>query len=316
MAQTIVITGGNGFVGRHLVTHLLHAAPTDQVIVWDKAGQGVPAAAQAVVVDITNPATYRDHLVATKPTWVIHLAAQSSVGTSLKDPATTKRLNVDATRQLLETLVEVSPETKVLAASSADIYGARQAVGGAPLRELPLAEVSPVNPYAASKVAMEAMIEQQFNDRVIRVRPFPHIGPGQRQGFVVADFASQIAAIESGQQDPVINVGNLEAVRDFTDVRDVVRAYYLLLTHGQLGEVYHVASGRGVKISDLLNQLISLSSVSVRVAQDPQRLRPVDVPYLVGDASKLRTATGWRPTIPFSETLHDVLNDWRQQPLV
>lgn len=313
MAESIVITGGNGFVGRHLVTHLLQAAPDVHVVVWDKHVANVAPPAEGVVVDISNPETYQQHLAALQPTWVVHLAAQSSVSGSFQDPDTTQRLNVAATKQLLETLVEESPATKVLAVSSADIYGAYQTPNAAPLPELPLAVAQPVNPYGQSKLAMEAMIEQLFNDRVIRVRPFPHIGPGQRPGFVAADFASQIAAIETGKQSPIISVGNLTAVRDFTDVRDVVRAYALLLQRGAVGEVYHVASGSGVTIRDLLNHLIALSATSITIKPDEQRLRPVDIPYLVGDATKLHAATGWQPTIPLSQTLRDVLNDWRER---
>lgn len=311
MPSTIIITGGGGFVGRHLVAELRHTRPADQLIVWDTSISDLPAAVQGVAADITDPATYQESLQSAQPAWVIHLAAISSVGASVQDPARARRVNTEATRTLLATITTTTPQTKVLAVSSADIYGPANA-GRAPLAELPLAAANPVNPYAESKLAMEQVIEAEFRERVVRVRPFPHIGPGQRQGFVAADFASQIAAIEAGQQPPVLKVGTLATKRDFTDVRDVVRAYRMLLdVKAALGEVYHVASGVAVSIQELLDQLLALSPQAITIQEDQTRLRPTDIPYLVGDASKLTAATSWQPTIPLTQTVQDILNDWR-----
>lgn len=303
MPESIVITGGRGFVGRHLVTALQQTYPTTKVMVWD-----IPE------VDITNPATYQDQLQTEQPEWVIHLAALAAVGDSYKNPERVHQINVEGTRQLLESIETSSPATKVMAISSADIYGiAANEYGGQPLPELALDQAQPNSPYAQSKWAMEKLIVEQFNQRCMRVRPFPHIGPGQQTGFVTADFAEQIAKAEIGKQAPIIKVGNLEAIRDFTDVRDVVQAYCLLLEKGEMGEVYHVASGRGVKIQAILGQLLKLATVPISIETDETRLRPSDVPVLVGDASKLQSTTDWEPKIPPEQSLQDILNDWRQR---
>ena len=159
---------------------------------------------------------------------------------------------------------------------------------------------------------MEKLIEERFLKNTLRVRPFPHIGPGQALGFVTADFASQIARIEKGEQEPVMQVGNLKAKRDFVDVRDVVQAYRLLMQSGKLGEVYHVASGKAVSIQFVLDELLKLSKVDIKVEQDPERMRPADIPVLVGDAGKLKKETGWQTTISLEQSLKDILNYWRE----
>lgn len=295
----IVITGGQGFVGQHLQQELQRQWRGAELISWDQPQH-----------DITNPDTYAAELEQLKPTWLVHLAAISPVSESFRDPARVHHINVEGTRRLLEVCVTVSPQTKVLAVSSSDIYGKSSS---APLLELPLGDVVPKNPYGESKLVMERLIVDQFNDMVLRVRPFPHIGPGQRQGFVTADFASQIASIESGRQAPVIKVGNLASQRDFTDIRDVVKAYRLLMEKAPLGEVFHIASGRAVSIQSILDKLLQLSTVTITVEKDPTRLRPSDVPIMVGDASKLKVLTGWEATIPLDQSLSDVLTYWREQ---
>lgn len=302
MSETIIITGGKGFVGGYLATHLAQKRPGVNVIVWD-----LPQ------IDITKPETYAGALAELQPTWIIHLAGIAAVGASLERPNVVREVNLEGTRRLLQTVRKVSGVTKVLAASSADIYGSAAASSDQkPLVEMALLDARPQNPYGESKLAMERMIEADFNDLVIRVRPFPHIGPGQQRGFVTADFASQIAQIERGEQLPQLQVGNLEAIRDFTDVRDVVRAYGLLLEHGHVGEVYHVASGRGVSMQAMLDQLLGYSAVPITVMPDAARMRPADVPALVGDATKLRQATNWEPTIPLDRSLKEILDYWRR----
>ncbi len=294
--ELIVITGGKGFVGQHLQRELQEAWPEKEIVLWD-----LPE------VDITKPETYENSLRTMKPEWVIHLAAVSAVGSAESDPELAMSVNVDATEGLLQ---RVPDGTRVLAVSSSEIYGL---VSSTPLPELSLGEAAPKSLYGKTKLEMEKMIEKRFNPFVVRVRPFPHIGPGQGVGFVTADFASQIASIEVGRQDPVIRVGNLEAERDFTDVRDVVRAYRLLMEKGDPGEVYHVASGAPVSIQSILDQLLSLSEADITVEQDETRMRPSDNPVSAGDASKLREATGWQPTISLSQSLQDILDDWRRR---
>lgn len=297
----VVITGGRGFVGTYLQEELKKNWQ-GEIDVWD-----IPD------VDITKPEQYRDRLKELQPAWLVHLAAISSVPVATKDPALTQRVNVEATQNILEAIEELSPATNMFVTSTADIYGSTPlTTSGSPLSELSLEEAQPRNPYAQSKWEMEKMIEADFNDRVLRVRSFPHVGPGQGLGFVTADFASQVAAIEAGKQEPIMKVGSLEAQRDFTDVRDVVRAYRLLMERGQLGEVYHVARGKAISIQEILDQLLAMSNVNITVEQDPARLRAQDIPVLVGDATKLREATGWQPTIPLQQTLQEVLDWWRR----
>lgn len=308
MNGPIIITGGNGFVGHHLIAELVREWQGIKLAVWDRNVQGLASNVEGVAIDITDPSTYEESLRQLQPSWIIHLAAFSAVGESFKNPDLVKRVNVEATRKLYESIGLHSPNTKVLAISSADIYGKGSAT---PLPELSLDEARPRSPYAESKLEMERMIENEFNDRTIRVRPFPHIGPGQRTGFVTSDFASQIAVIEAGKQEAIMRVGNLEAQRDFTDVRDVVRAYRLLLEKGETGQVYHVASGRAVSIKNILDQLISLAKVSISYEQDPARMRPSDMPISVGSFEKLNSATGWQPTIALDQSLRDVLDWWR-----
>ncbi|MGH9856505.1 MAG: GDP-mannose 4,6-dehydratase [Acidobacteriota bacterium] len=309
--MTVVITGGAGFVGRHLAVHLRQAWPAARLVIWDRSPGSREQNTETVPVDITQPKSYQDSLQKNQPDWMVHLAAMASVSVVLQQPREARRVNVMGTQHLLESIEKYSSHTRMLAVSSADIYGATSGQHATPLPELPLDEIRPTNPYAKSKWNMEKIIQERYQKRCLIVRPFPHIGPGQQLGFVTADFASQIAAIEAGHKDPHLYVGNLEAVRDFTDVRDVARAYRLLMEKGEIGEVYNVASGKGLKIRDLLNHLLALSTAQITVEQDPERMRPSDTPVLIGDATKLRHVTAWQPNIALEQSLHDVLTVWR-----
>lgn len=306
--RAVIITGGGGFVGRHLIAELQSSKAFSRIVVFDRHVGDVGPGIESYEVDITDIESKKDLIQDIQPAWVIHLAAIAGVGFSIEHPELTRTINVFGTKALLDTVLSISPATKFLMISSADIYGA---VSSDPISELPLSSAHPRNPYAESKLEMEEMIERDYAEQCIRVRPFPHIGPGQQKGFVVADFASQIAAIEAGKQEAVIGVGNLTAQRDFTDVRDVVRAYRLLMEHGELGGVYHVASSNARSIQSVLDSLLALSAQSITVQQDPARMRPSDTPVVVGNADKLKAATGWSPSIPFDQSIRDILDYWR-----
>lgn len=305
---SVIITGGAGFVGRHLIAELQKHTTFSEIVVLDRAVEGLPSGVSGYAVDITKSETYVDIIREKQPSWVIHLAAVSSVGFSLDHEELTRTVNVFSTETLIKETLAVQPSARFLVISSADIYGF---VGADPISELPLTATHPMNPYAKSKLEMELLIEDKYNDHCIRVRPFPHIGPGQAKGFVTADFASQIAAIEKAQQSPEIMVGNLEAQRDFTDVRDVVRAYRLLMEKGKIGEVYHVASSKAHSIQYILDTLLAMSAMAITVKQDESKMRPSDTPVLLGAIDKITAATGWKPEIPLETSLKDILEDWR-----
>jgi GDP-4-dehydro-6-deoxy-D-mannose reductase len=235
------------------------------------------------------------------------------VPSSFSDPWDTLENNIRSQLNLLEAVRQKDLPARVLVIGSNEEYGR-------PLpEELPIAEGNPIrpnNPYAVSKVAQDFLGLQyhlSYGLDVVRLRPFNHTGPGQSPRFVVPAFASQIARIEVGQQESVVRVGNLEAERDFTDVRDIVRGYFLAATQGQTGEVYNLASGSPRSIRGLLEHLLSLSTIEIRIEIDPERYRPVDTPRVEGSAAKFHTHTGWEPEIDFEQTLRDVLEYWREQ---
>lgn len=313
----VFITGAGGFVGGHLVDYLVTKPDIEiHAAVFLPPGQNPRLDGRPVTqhhVELRNPEATLAALETIHPDQVIHLAALADVSQSFKHPWATLENNIAAQLNLLVALQQLKLPARVLIISSAEIYGAAKGTPD-PLDESTPFE--PSNPYSVSKIAQDMLGLQYFISHkmpIIRARPFNHIGPSQRGGFVAADFASQIAAIEAGQQEPVMWVGNLAAERDFTDVRDVVRAYDLLLNLGVPGEAYNVCSGQAYSIQYLLDTLLSFSSASIEVRRDPARMRPSDVPRRVGDATKLRSATGWEPVFAFEQTLLDILNDWREQ---
>jgi len=293
-----LITGAHGFVGRYLTEHL--EAEGDEVIGVDRLDGP----------DLLDGAGWRTLVDAERPDAVYHLAGQADVGGSWTAPVETFRANAEGTLNVLDACAEFEVP-RVLAVSSADVYGrVTQA-------ELPLDEdapLRPVSPYAASKVAADFLALQAFLGRglgVLRVRAFNHLGAGQTDRFVASALAHRVARNERDGGD-VVPVGNLTPRRDFTDVRDVVRAYRLLVLNGTPGEVYNVCSGHDVAVAELAEQLVHLAQRPMRLEADPALQRPVDIPVLRGDNTRVRTATGWVPEIPLHQTLSDLLAHWRE----
>lgn len=295
----VLVTGSKGFVGQWLVAHLERTG--DEVVGLDAE------------VDITDAPGLTDAITAAAPDAICHLAALASVGASWKDLTATYAVNTLGVLNLLEAALACNRPPRVLLISSSEVYGRVTA------RDLPIVEdqpFAPVSPYAASKAAAELMGLQAWLGRgleVIRVRPFNHTGPGQRPDYVVPALARQVAgAVASGTT--VLETGNLDVRRDITDVRDVVRAYRDLLEMGAPGEVYNVCRGESVSIQEVAHRLLGLAGTDLRIVIDPARVRPVDLPELRGDPSRLRAATGWAPEIPFDETLLAVLRYWQDAP--
>lgn len=293
----VLVTGGAGFAATHLIRHL--EACGDEVVATDRRSGGPDL--------LDGPAVSR-LLAELRPEVVYHLAAQASVPTSWSDPVGTLRANAEGTLHVLLACRDAGVR-RVLAVSSSDVYG-QAAEADLPLRES--APLRPVTPYAASKAAAEQLAVQAWLGwglEVVRVRPFNHIGPGQDDRFVAGALAARVAEAEAGSGE--VAVGNLSARRDFTDVRDVVRAYRSAVLEGVAGEVYHVCSGRAVAIAELAEIMVGLARRPIRLVTDPTLLRPVDVPLLVGDAGRLRAATGWTPDIALQQTLAELLDDLR-----
>jgi GDP-4-dehydro-6-deoxy-D-mannose reductase len=293
-----LVTGAGGFVGRHLVAHLTESG--DDVTQTDTFLGGA---------DITDADAIAAEITAAAPEVVYHLAGWADVGGSWKEPVAAFRANAEGTLNVL-TAAQAAGVGRVVAVSSADVYGQ------AGPDEMPLTEESPLrpsSPYAASKVAadylgMQAWLGHQLP--VLRVRAFNHLGPGQTDRFVASALASRIAQAER-DGGTTLTVGNLSARRDYTDVRDVVRAYRLLAEHGEPGEAYNVCSGVDLAVQDIVDRLLGLATVDLALEVDQTLFRPVDTPVLRGSHDKLTAATGWRPEISLDRTLADLLADWR-----
>lgn len=306
-----LITGIDGFVGPYLARELrAHTTWTLTGLGRHPSGDGD---ATPIVADLLDRDRVRSVIAELAPTHVFHLAAQSHVPTSHQDSGATLQNNIAAQVNLLDACRELAAPPRILVVGSGEEYGLVRP------DEMPIREdqpFRPMNPYAVSKVAQDLLGWQYFHSYglpIVRVRPFNHHGPGQSDRFVIAAFARQVAEVEAGLLPPIVRVGNLDARRDFLDVRDVVRAYRLALVQGTPGEVYNIASGVGIRIGAALDALLALATLPIATELDPTRLRPSDVPVLVADSSRLRAATGWQPAIPFEQSLRDTLNWWRER---
>ncbi|HEY7521951.1 MAG TPA: GDP-mannose 4,6-dehydratase [Methylomirabilota bacterium] len=317
MPLTVLVTGIAGFVGSHFAEYALGQGA---IVVGSRLpGGGTEAIAhlerdlQLLDVDLREPAAVRRLVDRTRPDWIIHLAAQSFVGTSWDAPAETLTNNVLGQLNLLEAVRAAGAQPRCLVVGSGDEYGDVQE------HELPIHEdvpFRPLSPYAISKVAQDLMGYQYWRTYglpVIRSRAFNHEGPRRGEAFVTSSFARQIVEIEAQMRPPVIRVGNLKSRRDFTDVRDIVRGYWRLLQDGRAGQAYNLCSGRAWSIRAILDFLLAEARVGhIEIRDDPALMRPVDVPVVVGDAGKILREVGWRAEIPFEQTLRDMLEYWRE----
>jgi GDP-4-dehydro-6-deoxy-D-mannose reductase len=312
----ILITGINGFVGGHLAEYLL-AQGADDVWGLSRGAQlTLPQLAeqvQLVQADLSDLEATTRAIVAVRPQAIYHLAGQPFVPESFRDPAATLATNTLGLLHILLTLIEYRIAARVL------VVGTNEEYGKITPDDLPINEQTPLrpaNPYGVSKAAQSLLALQyhlSHNLDVVRVRPFTHIGPRQNERFVTAAFARQIARIEQGLQPPVVQVGNLSARRDITDVRDMVCAYTLTMQHGESGAVYNIGAGEAVMVRELLDMLLEASDAQVEVRLNPELMRPIDIPLVVCDPGAIQHRTGWAPRIPIRQTLQDILAYWRVQ---
>jgi GDP-4-dehydro-6-deoxy-D-mannose reductase len=309
----VLVTGAAGFAGSHVVEAL---GERETVVGWTHHAPPPPEIAHLASwhrVDLLNPAEVRGEIARLTPAAVIHCAGAPSVAHSWRDTVTPLSANVLATHHLFDALRRVGTPCRVVVPGSATVYAASTT---------PLTEESPVapsNPYAVSKLAQEQLALRAAREDgvdVIVTRSFNHTGPRQSAAFAAPNMARQIALIEARAAEPVIKTGNLEAQRDFTDVRDMARAYVALLGRDATTMVYNVASGTTRVMRSVLDALIARAHVKVRVETDPQLMRPSDTPIVIGDATRLRRDTGWRPEVSFERTLDDLLNYWRSVTVV
>lgn len=315
----ILITGVTGFVGSHLAEYCLSLDQQVEVIGtcrWRSRRENIEHLEDAINLyecDLRDASSVKTLLADIQPERIFHLAAQSYVPSSWNSPGETITTNVIGQLNIFEAMRETNSTASIQIAGSSEEYGLVHPEEAPITEENPL---RPLSPYAVSKVAQDMLAYQYFQSyglRVVRTRAFNHTGPRRGDVFVTSNFAKQIAEIEAGQRPPIIHVGDLNPKRDFTDVRDIVRAYWLSLEHCSLGEVYNVASGKAYRIKEVLKILLDNSGQDIEVVEDPERLRPSDVPLLLGDNSRFCKATGWIPEIPFEQTAKDLLDYWRER---
>jgi GDP-4-dehydro-6-deoxy-D-mannose reductase len=314
----VLITGITGFAGSHLADYILQRGDAEVIGIlrWRSRTENIEHfrdKVRLVECDLRDASSVRDVLDETRPDWIFHLAAQSFVPTSWTAPTESLVTNILGQLNIFEAVKKLHLMPKIQLACSSEEYGLVHE------NELPIKETNPLrplSPYAVSKVGQDMLGYQywmSFKLPVIRTRGFNHEGPRRGPVFVCSDFAKQIADIEKGRRPPVVRVGNLDARRDFTDVRDIVRAYWLALEKGEPGEVYNLCSGRAWTIREMLDMLLAMSKTKIKVETDEARMRPSDVPVLLGDATRFRNRTGWEPAIPFEQTMRDLLAYWRER---
>jgi GDP-4-dehydro-6-deoxy-D-mannose reductase len=308
MNGVVLVTGAAGFAGSHVVEAL---GGREDVVGWTHHAPPPEEIAQLATwerVDLLNPSEVREAIARRKPSAVIHCAGAPNVAHSWRDTVTPLSANVLATHHLFDALHRTGTPSRVVVPGSATVYAPSSTAltEGSP--------VAPSNPYAVSKLAQEQLAFRAAREdgvEVIVTRSFNHTGPRQSAAFAAPNMARQIAMIEAGVAEPVIKTGNLDGQRDFTDVRDMARAYLALLRHGAPSTVYNVASGNARVMRSVLDALVARARVKVRIEADPGLMRPSDTPIVLGDATRLREATGWQPEISFDRTLDDLLNYWR-----
>ncbi|MCK4264315.1 MAG: GDP-mannose 4,6-dehydratase [Candidatus Aminicenantes bacterium] len=315
----VLITGITGFAGSHLADYILENHPDVRLYGlkrWRSRMENILHIQEKIELfeaDLKDIVSLRKSLAEIKPDRIFHLAAQSFVPFSWKCPAETFAINAIGQINLFEAILSLGLSPKIQVAGSSEEYGLVNS------DEVPMREenpLRPLSPYAVSKVAQDFLAWQYFKSyglRTVRTRGFNHTGPRRGEVFICSNFAKQIAEIEKKKREPVIFVGNLEAKRDFTDVRDTVRAYWLSLEKGEEGEVYNIGKGKTCSMKEVLDILLSKSKVHVKIEVDSKRLRPSDVPVLLSDCTRFRKLTGWEPKIPFSQSLQDLLDYWRER---
>lgn len=312
----ILITGCTGFVGGYLVEQCRNRYP--QAELFGLSGHPTPLTVtpgmsdvKLLVAEITQPEAIRQVVAQAQPDLVIHLAARSSVSASWQDPSGTLEVNAGGTIHLLEALRSEQLTPRIVLVGSGEQYGMVRPEDNPIREECPF---RPANPYAASKAAQDLYGYQYFvayRLPILRARPFNHFGPRQASTFVIANFARQIALIEAEKVEPVLSVGNLQARRDFLPVEDVVAAYLAIAEQGRPGEAYNIGSGQALSIRAILDFLLTFARTSIQLREDPARLRPVDVPLLEADTSRLRADTNWKPAVQFEFALQRTLDYWR-----
>jgi GDP-4-dehydro-6-deoxy-D-mannose reductase len=315
----VLITGVTGFAGSHLADLCLAKKNVDLygIIRWRSRTENIEHIwdrLKLLECDLRDATSTRDVIEEVKPDYIFHLAAQSFVPTSWRAPTESLVTNIIGQLNVFEAVRKAGLRTRIQIACSSEEYGMVYP------NETPIKETNPLrplSPYGVSKVGQDMLGYQYFMSygmEIVRTRGFNHTGPRRPGIFVSSDFAKQLVDIERGVQKPVIKVGNLEAFRDFTDVRDMVQGYWLALEKGKAGEVYNLCSGRAWRVRDILDALVSIVGVKVEIRQEAARMRPSDVPRLEGDNSKFRADTGWQPAIPFERTLADLVEFWRKNP--